>query len=125
MKIAIHSKFSGFHPEWVNYLIERKINYDLIDFTTPDSIKRLLEYDVILWHYSHLSLSDMIIAKELILALAFNRKITFPEYNPNLIFEDKILQYYLLESNSIITPFMSLGVIDSPRTLNTLVFFIF
>ena len=24
MKIAIHSKFSGFHPEWVNYLIERK-----------------------------------------------------------------------------------------------------
>jgi glutathione synthase/RimK-type ligase-like ATP-grasp enzyme len=104
MKIAIlfdenekmHS--TSWSKPWVEYCKESKLDHEIVNPYKNGVIKKLMEFDVILWHYSNYSFKDMLMAKNILFTLEEHGKKVFPSFKDAWHFDDKLAETYLLES---------------------------
>lgn len=97
--IAIHEHGDSFTTRWIQYCIENKIDYILVDCYSNSVINELKEKRVtaLFWHHSHMRSKDIICANSILNALQHFGIRTFPKYHSNWHFDDKIAQKYLAE----------------------------
>lgn len=98
MKIAIHHRIHSFSERWIEYCKTNQIDFKIVNCYDFDIINQLKDFDALMWHHSHDSYKDLILAKKLLHALESQGKIVFPNYNTGWHFDDKISQKYLSES---------------------------
>src|SRR5690606_28573686 len=99
MRIAIHhTEGEFFSKQWINYCIEKKLDYILVDAYSSNIVDELESIDIFLWHHSNYDYRDAIFAKQLLYSLAKKGIKVFPNFDTNWHFDDKVGQKYLLES---------------------------
>jgi glutathione synthase/RimK-type ligase-like ATP-grasp enzyme len=104
MKIAIlFDKTEKLHTTnwslmWVEYCKLNKLDYEIVNPYLNGIVSKLLEFDVVLWHYSGYSFTDMLMAKNVLFTLESNGKVVFPSFKDAWHFDDKLAETYLLES---------------------------
>src|SRR5690554_4063096 len=104
MKIAIlfdenekmHS--TNWSIAWFNQCKENKLNYEIVKPHKIGVINQLMDFDIILWHYSNYSFKDMLMAKNILFTLEDHGKKVFPSFKDAWHFDDKLAETYLLES---------------------------
>ncbi len=104
MKIAIlfdedkkaHSTIWSF--PWITYCEENNIEYNVVNPYAIKVVDELLDYDIILWHFSNYSHTDMLMARNVLFTLEKKGKKVFPSINDSWHFDDKLAETYLLES---------------------------
>jgi glutathione synthase/RimK-type ligase-like ATP-grasp enzyme len=99
--IAIHHRKGSFSVEWIKFLDEQNIPYELVNAYDNDIIIQLKNKQVFLWHFNHDDYKDALFAKELFTALDVIGIKTFPSLNERWFFDDKLAQKYLFEVNNI------------------------
>ncbi|MBC7381823.1 MAG: hypothetical protein H7296_02380 [Bacteroidia bacterium] len=101
MKIAIQTSLDSFSDRWIQYCLDKKIPFKLVDCYRNDIIEQLQDCDAFMWHPNHSSSKDFLFSKQLIFSLEATGKVVFPNYNTVWHFDDKVGQKYLLESHGI------------------------
>lgn len=110
MKIAIlYDKNDKLHSTnwsipWVEYCKENTLDHEIINPYENGVIKKLMEFDIILWHYSNYSFKDMLMAKNILFTMEEHGKKVFPSFKDAWHFDDKLAETYLLESISAPIP---------------------
>ena len=104
MRVAIlYDKNEAMHSTnwslvWEKYCKESGIDFAVFNPYEIGIINILMDYDIILWHYSNYSFKDMLIAKNILNTLEYHNKKIFPNFNDSWHFDDKLAETYLLES---------------------------
>lgn len=104
MKIAIlYDETEKLHTTnwslaWVEYCKENKLNYEIINPYNNGVVSKLMDFDIILWHYSNYSFKDMLMAKNILFTMEEHGKKVFPSFKDAWHFDDKLAETYLLES---------------------------
>lgn len=98
MKIAIHKNPNSFSDRWITYCEKNSINYKIVNCYETDIIKQLEDCDALMWHFHQSNYKDILISKQLILAVEQSGKKTFPNYKTSWHFDNKVAQKYLLEA---------------------------
>lgn len=98
MRLAIHHRPGSFSEEWIKYCKFNLIPYKIVNCYESNIIQMLEDCDGLLWHHHHHNYKDVLFAKQLLYSLQLMGKITFPDFNTNWHFDDKIGQKYLLEA---------------------------
>lgn len=98
MKIAIHHRQGFFSERWIEYCIKNNIDYKLVDPYSNDVVKQLEDSDIFMWHHSNYDYRDALFAKQLLFSLQKKGIKTFPSFDTNWHFDDKVGQKYLLEA---------------------------
>ena len=83
---------------WKEYCEENNIFYKIINPYKIGVINKLMDFDIILWHYSNYSFKDMLMAKNILNTLEDQGKKVFPSFKDAWHFDDKLAETYLLES---------------------------
>lgn len=103
--IAIHQQNHSFSSEWILYCQVNNLPYKLVNCHSSDIIDQLKHCSCLMWHYSHLSPIDIVMAKSLMYAIEQAGIKIFPNFNTAWHFDDKVGQKYLLEAiNAPIVP---------------------
>lgn len=92
----IHS--TSWSKPWIDYCVKNKIEYKVCNPYKNNINKELLNFDIILWHYSNYSFKDMLIAKNILFTMEKLDKNVFPSINDSWHFDDKLAETYLLEA---------------------------
>jgi len=104
MKVAIlfneaeklHS--TNWSLSWVEYCKNNKIEWKVVNPFKIGVIDELLDFDIILWHYSNYSFKDMLMARNILFTLEDRGKLVFPAFKDAWHYDDKLAETYLLES---------------------------
>lgn len=96
--IAIHNSTSGFHPRWIAWCEKNNIPYKLVNCYANDLVQELSDCNALMWHHHQGSPRDLLAAKPILFALEQAGIKTFPNFNTNWHFDDKLGQKYLLEA---------------------------
>lgn len=83
---------------WENFCKSKNIDYEIINPYKIEVVKELLQFDIILWHYSNYSFKDMLMARYILNTLDHLGKKVFPTVKDSWHFDDKLAETYLLES---------------------------
>lgn len=83
---------------WEEYCKNNKLDYEIINPYQIGVIQILMNFDIILWHYSNYSFKDMLMAKNILNTLQDRGKKVFPSFKDSWHFDDKLAETYLLES---------------------------
>ncbi|HKK10937.1 MAG TPA: hypothetical protein VJ939_08870 [Bacteroidales bacterium] len=97
MKIAIHSKGTGFAPRWITYCEKQGIPYKLVNCYDSNIVDHLKDCDGLMWHHAQSNPRDILIARQILFALEHTGFTVFPDFNTAWHFDDKVAQKYLLE----------------------------
>jgi glutathione synthase/RimK-type ligase-like ATP-grasp enzyme len=104
MRIAIHDTPGSFSSKWVEYCVEKKIDFEIVNCYDSEIVTTMKSFDVLLWHHQQSNPKDYFMAKKLLTALEDSGKIVFPDHNTGWHFDDKVAQKYIFESLDIDTP---------------------
>ncbi|GAA5495208.1 hypothetical protein Rhal01_01383 [Rubritalea halochordaticola] len=96
--IAISCNGKGFKDRWIQYCIDKKIPYKVIDCTQSDVISQLTDCSALMWHWHHADPKAILFARQLTYSLEAVGKKVFPDSSTAWHFDDKVGQKYLLES---------------------------
>jgi glutathione synthase/RimK-type ligase-like ATP-grasp enzyme len=83
---------------WEKYCKDNNIEYNIVNPYKMGVINQLMNFDIILWHYSNYSFTDMLMAKNILNTLEDQGKKVFPSFKDAWHFDDKLAETYLLES---------------------------
>lgn len=83
---------------WVAYCDNNNLNYKIINPYSIGVISQLLDFDIVIWHYSNYSFKDMLMAKNILFTLEERGKKVFPSFKDAWHYDDKLAETYLLES---------------------------
>jgi glutathione synthase/RimK-type ligase-like ATP-grasp enzyme len=97
MRIAIHNSPNSFAQEWIAYCESANINYHIVNCYDNDIINQLKDCDGLMWHFHHMAVKDLNMARSLLFALQHIKYPTFPDFKTMWHFDDKVGQKYLLE----------------------------
>lgn len=104
MKIAIHKNKHIFDHStlwtdaWINFCVKNRIDYEVIDCFSPNIIKNLSNFDILLWHFSNYSYTEMNFARSILKSAENLGLKVFPNSKTNWHFDDKVAQSYFLDA---------------------------
>lgn len=98
MKLAIHHRQGSFSEPWVKYCEENGISYKLVNCFDNDIVRELEDCNALMWHHHHGDYKDIQLAKSLLFSLEQAGKRTFPNFNTNWHFDNKVAQKFMLEA---------------------------
>jgi len=96
--IAIHKEKNSFSDRWIEYCINQKVPYKIVNCYDSDIIQQLKDCSALMWHIDHMEFRDYLFAKQLLVSVEKMGKKVFPDTNTSWHFDDKIGQKYLLEA---------------------------
>lgn len=90
---------TNWSPQWEKYCHNKGFQVDVFDLLkSKDAIKKIKEYDMLLWHFNQYSLPEMLESRSILYA-AHNMGIkTFPAFNESWHFDDKVAEMYALQA---------------------------
>jgi glutathione synthase/RimK-type ligase-like ATP-grasp enzyme len=95
-KDKMHS--TNWSKPWIDFCIKNDLEYNVIDPFQNDVTTQLVDYDIILWHFSNYSYKDMLIAKNVLFTMEKLGKKVFPSIDDAWHFDDKLAETYLLQA---------------------------
>lgn len=99
MRIGIHKGTNNdFSRGWIEYCIEKKIPFKIINAYDNDIIEQLKDCTAFMWHFSNYNYRDMIVARHILFTAESMGLKIFPDFKTSWHFDDKVAQKYLLES---------------------------
>lgn len=98
IKLAIHHNSAGFSKRWVEYCSINGIEHELIDCYDPNILRRLRDFDGLLWHWTLSESAAKIAAKEIIWSAEMMGIKVYPNSNSCSHYDNKIAQKYIFES---------------------------
>ncbi len=96
--LAIHHRPTSFSERWIECCTQNGISHKVVDCYRSDIIHELSTVDGLLWHFTHASHQDLIIARHVIMSAERMGVVVYPNTATCWHFDDKIAQKYLLES---------------------------
>ncbi|WP_432798741.1 ATP-grasp domain-containing protein [Poriferisphaera sp. WC338] len=97
MKLAIHHEGS-----WCESIIqhcnERNISYKIVNCLDTDILDQIKECDGLIWAFSHLSPTHILMARSVLNSAKEMGISVFPDYESTWHFDDKLSQKYLFEA---------------------------
>jgi glutathione synthase/RimK-type ligase-like ATP-grasp enzyme len=97
-KVAIHASPGSFSDRWLEKSKGLNLQHTAVDCTANDIIDQLAGHTHLLWHWSHDSAIDQLVAPSVIAAAELMSIRVFPSTATCWHFDDKIAQKYLLEA---------------------------
>lgn len=97
MKIAIAKRSGSYSDQWIQYCIDHKLNYIVVNPYDSDIIEKVKDCDIFMWHHNHGNAKDVLFAKQLLFSLEQAGIKVFPDFNSGWHFDDKLGQKYLFE----------------------------
>lgn len=104
MKIAIHQNHDIFahstlwNQEWIQYCENNDIDYAIVNCFDNNILEELKDFDMLLWHFSHYSLQEMLFARTILDSAKRIGLKVFPDFNTAWHFDDKVAETYLLKT---------------------------
>lgn len=98
IKIGIHHRPGSFSDQWIEYCVEKNLDYKIVNAFQDDIIDQLEGCNLFMWHYHHKHIKDSLTAKRILFSLEHAGIKVFPNFNTAWHFDDKVAQKYLLES---------------------------
>lgn len=98
MKIAIHHRKGSFSERWIDYCVEKGIDYKVVDSFEEDIINQVKDCDIFMWHFHHAIFKDSLLARTVLLSLEHSGMAVYPNFRTAWHFDDKVSQKYLLEA---------------------------
>jgi len=96
--VAVHHRPGSFSDRWLEYCSGHGIPSKVVDCYQSDIISQLTGAQALLWHWTHGSFQDLLMARHVIMgAEALGLKV-FPNTPTCWHFDDKVAQKYLLEA---------------------------
>ena len=83
---------------WINYCKLHNLDFEVVNPYEIGVINYLIKFDVILWHFSNYSHTDMLMARNVLFTMENFGKKVFPSVRDSWHFDDKLAETYLLES---------------------------
>lgn len=96
--IAIHHYSGDFSERWIEYCINNKITYKIVDCYANDILEVMKDYDILLWSWNLSKFESLRFARELTYSLELMGKKVFPNFKTSFFYDNKVGQKYLLES---------------------------
>lgn len=104
MLITIHVRDGSFSDRWIDFCRLNSLPYVCVNAHQHSFHSEILNSTHFVYHWSHTSYADKLIALGLIRACLAKGILVFPNLNTCIDFDDKISQYFLLESLNIPHP---------------------
>lgn len=98
IKLAIHHRPSSFSDRWIQYCLDHRIDYEIVNCYDSDIIHQIKKFDVLMWHWVFNEPKDQLIARQVIASIENMGIKVFPNLATCWHYDDKIGQKYLLES---------------------------
>lgn len=98
MRVAIHYRDEDWTHGFIEYCISNRINYELVDCYDFSIIEKLKNFDVLLWHFTHNSAQDILIARSILFSAAQMGLTVYPGFESSWHFDDKLTETYLLQA---------------------------
>ncbi|MGO2103523.1 MAG: ATP-grasp domain-containing protein [Psychroflexus halocasei] len=99
--IIVDKNFSDhstiWNKPWMEFAKENNISYTILNPDDWDLIEKLKPVDVVLWHFSGYSFTEMLISKSILFSAKAMGKKIFPDFNDVWHFDDKVAETYLLQ----------------------------
>jgi len=115
--LGIHRKPGSFSDRWIEYCLQNKIPYKIIDCYASDVIVQCADVQAVLWHWYHTSSIDKKFARSIIASLEKMGIIVFPSIATCWHYDDKVAQKYLLEAIGapVIPTFVFYNIADAKQ----------
>ena len=97
-RVAIHSRRGSFSDRWLERCDELGVAHVVVDCYAADDITRLRATTALLWNWTHVSPTDVLIARTVLAAAEQMGIAVFPGNSTCWHFDDKLAQKYLLEA---------------------------
>lgn len=110
MRIAIHQNREVFdhstiwNKVWINYCQDNKIDYEVVNCFDNNILETLRKFDVLLWHFNHYSLQEMLFARTILICAKNMGLKVFPDFCTSWHFDDKIAETYMLSTVDVPMP---------------------
>jgi len=101
--IAIHHTPGGFSDRWLAYARQWGYPVRIVDAYRPDIFAQLEGCAAFLWHWEHWRPEAVAAARRILPAVERRGLAVFPDTNTCWHYDDKIAQWYLMESLGIAT----------------------
>jgi len=104
MRVAIHKNDEIFKHStlwtqpWIQYCEKNNIEFEVVNCFDSSMLEQLKDFDCLLWHFSNYALQDMLFARTILNSANQMGIKVFPDFNTSWHFDDKIAEYYLLQS---------------------------
>jgi len=98
IRIAIHSRAGSFSDQWIARCKEKGIPHEIVNCYDSQIIDRLVRVDALMWHFSHVIPTDVLVSGHIVKASEALGITVFPNSATCWHFDNKVAQKYLLES---------------------------
>lgn len=92
----IHS--TNWSKPWIEFCEINNLEFGVINPFQNNVNALLVNYDIVLWHFSNYSFKDMLIAKNILFTMEKLGKKVFPSIDDAWHFDDKLAETYLLQA---------------------------
>jgi hypothetical protein len=96
--VAVHRRPGSFSDRWLEYCSGHGVPNKIVDGYRSDIISQLAGTGALLWHWTHGSPQDLLMARHVIMGAEVMGLKVFPNTPTCWHFDDKIAQKYLLEA---------------------------
>lgn len=100
--IIVDKNFSDhstiWNKPWIDFAKENDMSCTIFNPEDLDLIDKLKTVDIVLWHFSGYSYTEMLISKSILFSAKAMGKKIFPDFSDVWHFDDKIAETYLLQS---------------------------
>lgn len=83
---------------WEEYCIDNSIEYEFVDLLKCNSIEKIREFDVLLWHFGQYRHADMLEARSILYSAKRMGLKVFPDFEDAWHFDDKVAEMYILQA---------------------------
>lgn len=103
MKVAIHNSNTDLTLQWIEYCIDKGIDYVIVSAYDSNIIETISDCDIFLWHHHHGDYRDVNFAKQLLNSIESMGLTVYPNHDTGWYFDDKVGEKYLFEALNIPT----------------------
>lgn len=96
--IGIHDSAGSYSDRWFAWCEERKVPYKRLNCLSTDIVQQCAGLRAVLWHWTLVSLEELLLARQIIAALEQTGSKLFPNSATCWHYDDKAAQKYLLEA---------------------------
>jgi hypothetical protein len=111
--IGIHDSPGSFSDRWMEWCAQHQVPFRRINGLATDVVSQCSGLHAVLWHWTLVSLEEMLVARQVLAALELGGMPVFPNTATCWHYDDKVAQKYLLES--IDAPLIPTWVFTGPE----------
>jgi glutathione synthase/RimK-type ligase-like ATP-grasp enzyme len=96
--IGIHDSAGSYSDRWIEWCQEHHVPFRRLNLLASDAVAQCEGLSGVLWHWTLVSLEEMLVARQVLAALESRGVLVFPNSATCWHYDDKVGQKYLLEA---------------------------